>query len=122
MITYKYRLYSTKKTRSIDAMLRECAYVWNHALALQRRYYKMFKKFIPYIRMAKHFSKTYERNLIHSQTLQEILERQIMLFRDSLNTSQKDLLSSGKVRISLPLYSRVKVDIPSQGIFSKSTD
>jgi hypothetical protein len=45
-----------------------------------------------------------------------------MPFRGSLNTSQKDLLSSGKVRISLPLYSRVKVDIPFQGIFSKSTD
>ena len=81
MITYKYRLYTTKKTHSIDTMLRECAYVWNHALALQRRYYKMFKKFIPYVRMAKHFTKTYERNLIHSQTLQEILERQDNAFQ-----------------------------------------
>ncbi len=41
MITYKYRLYTTKKTRSIDAMLRECAFVWNHALSLQKRYYKL---------------------------------------------------------------------------------
>ena len=81
MITYKYRLYTTKKTHSIDTMLRECAYVWNHALALQRRYYKMFKKFIPYVRMAKHFTKTYERNLIHSQTLQEILEIQDNAFQ-----------------------------------------
>ena len=81
MITYKYRLYSTKKTRSIDTMLRECAYVWNHALALQRRYYKLFKKFIPYVRMAKHFAKRYNRNLIHSQTLQEILERQDAAFQ-----------------------------------------
>ena len=76
MITYKYRLYTTKKTRIIDAMLRECAFVWNHALSLQKRYYRLYKKFIPYVRMAKHFTKSYKRNLIHSQTLQEILERQ----------------------------------------------
>ena len=81
MITYKYRLYKTKKTRSINAMLRECAYVWNRALALQRRYYKLYKKYIPYVRMAKHFTKRYNRNLIHSQTLQEILERQDAAFQ-----------------------------------------
>lgn len=28
-------------------MLRECCFVWNHALALQRRYYKLFGKYIP---------------------------------------------------------------------------
>jgi hypothetical protein len=26
-------------------MLRECCFVWNHALALQRRYYKLFGKY-----------------------------------------------------------------------------
>ena len=81
MITYKYRLYKSKKTRSLDKMLRECAYVWNRALALQRRYYKLFKKYIPYVTMAKHFAKRYKRNLIHSQTLQEILERQDKAFQ-----------------------------------------
>ena len=48
------------------------------------------------------------------------LKDRIMRFRDFLNTYQNALLSSGKVRISLPLSSRVKVVILSQGISSKS--
>ena len=56
-------------------MLRECCFVWNHALALQRRYYKLFGKYISVGKMKKHFAKRIKRNLLHSQTTQEILER-----------------------------------------------
>ena len=56
-------------------MLRECCFVWNHALALQRRYYKLFGKYISVGKMKKHFAKRIRRNLLHSQTTQEILER-----------------------------------------------
>nr|DAT13711.1 MAG TPA: helix-turn-helix domain protein [Herelleviridae sp.] len=38
ILTYKYKLYRTKRTKWLNQMLRECAFVWNHALALQRRY------------------------------------------------------------------------------------
>ena len=47
MISYKYKLYKNKNTRYLDAMLRESAFVWNHALALQKRYYALYKTFIP---------------------------------------------------------------------------
>lgn len=56
-------------------MLRECCFVWNHALALQRRYHKLFGKYISVGKMKKHFAKRIRRNLLHSQTTQEILER-----------------------------------------------
>ena len=56
-------------------MLRECCFVWNHALALQRRYYKLFGKYISVGKMKKHFAKRIKRNLLHSQTTQEIIER-----------------------------------------------
>lgn len=42
MIAYKYKLYTTKQTKHLDAMLREASWVWNHALALQKRYYRMY--------------------------------------------------------------------------------
>ena len=44
MISYKYNIYHSKKTKYLDKMLRECCFVWNHALALQRRYHKLFGK------------------------------------------------------------------------------
>lgn len=75
MISYKYNIYHSKKTKYLERMLRECCFVWNHALALQRRYYKLFGKYISIGKMKKYFAKRIKRNLLHSQTTQEILER-----------------------------------------------
>ena len=75
MISYKYKLYRNQRTRRLDAMLREGCFVWNHALALQRRYYRMYGRFVSCKRMKAHFAHRIHRELLHSQTVQEILER-----------------------------------------------
>lgn len=75
MISYKYKLYHTDRTKHLDRMLREACFVWNHALALQKRYYKMYHKYISDSRMRKHFAKRIHRHLLHSQTTQEIIDR-----------------------------------------------
>lgn len=75
MITYKYKLYSSKKNNRLNKMLDEACFVWNHALALQKRYYALFKKYIPCNALKKHFAKRIKRTYLHSQTVQEIIER-----------------------------------------------
>lgn len=75
MISYKYKLYRTDKTKHLDKMLREACFVWNHALALQKRYYRIFGKYINANRLKIHFAKRIKRNLLGAQTVQEILER-----------------------------------------------
>ena len=75
MISYKYKLYRTDRTKHLDKMLREACFVWNHALALQKRYYRLYHKYIGIGKMKAHFAKRIHRNLLHSQTNQEILER-----------------------------------------------
>lgn len=76
MIAYKYKLYTTKQTKHLDAMLREASWVWNHALALQKRYYRMFGKYIDVVRMQKKWVQWYGKSSRHhSQTVQEILQR-----------------------------------------------
>ena len=75
MISYKYKLYRTDKTKYLDKMLREACFVWNHALALQKRYYRLYGKYINTNRMQKYFARRISRNLLHSQTVQEILQR-----------------------------------------------
>ena len=75
MISYKYKIYRTKKTKHLDKMLRESCYVWNHALALQKRHYSLYHKYISYFDMRKHFSKRVKRNLLTCHTMQEILDR-----------------------------------------------
>lgn len=75
MLTYTYKLYRSKRTAKLDAMLREACAAWNHALALQKRYYSLFGGYINITRLQKHFAKRIRRYLLHSQTAQEILER-----------------------------------------------
>lgn len=75
MIAYKYKLYQTKRTKHLDAMLREASFVWNHALALQKRYYSLYGKYVTNNAMKKYYAKRIKRTLLHSQTMQEILER-----------------------------------------------
>ena len=36
MISYKYNIYHSNKTKYLDKMLRECCFVWNHALLRDR--------------------------------------------------------------------------------------
>ena len=76
MIAYKYKLYRTKRTKLLKATLGEACHVWNHALALQKRYYKLFGRFASANTMKKHFSKVWHRQFLGSQSLQEILQRQ----------------------------------------------
>lgn len=76
MITYKYKLYTSKRTKHLDAMLREASWVWNHALALQKRYYKMYGGYIDVARLQKRWPKWYgNSSRLYSQTVQEILQR-----------------------------------------------
>ena len=75
MMTYTYKLYRSKRTAKLNAMLREACFVWNHALALQKRYYSMYGKYIGATQMQKHFAKRIARTRLHSQSVQEILQR-----------------------------------------------
>jgi len=82
MIAYKYKLYRTKQTKHLDAMLREASWIWNHALALQKRYYRMYHGYIDVVRMQKKWVRWYktENSRLNSNTIQEILQRLDMTF------------------------------------------
>ena len=75
MLTYKYKLYRTKRARHLADMKREACFVWNHALELQKRYYTMYGKYVSGNTMKKHFSKRIRRTYLHSQSVQEVIER-----------------------------------------------
>jgi putative transposase len=62
-------------------MFSEACFVWNHALALQKRYYGIYGKYINRQRMRSHFAKRHKRENLHSQTVQEILERLDFAYR-----------------------------------------
>lgn len=74
-MTYKYKFYRSKRTLKLDAMFCEACFIWNHALALQKRYYSLYGKYIGATQMQKHFAKRIARTRLHSQSVQEILQR-----------------------------------------------
>ena len=75
MITYKYKLYKTHRFKYLDKMLAEACFVWNHALALQKRHYRLYGTYINKNEMRRHFSRRYKRIYIHVHVMQEIIER-----------------------------------------------
>lgn len=85
MISYKYKLYKNRNTKHLDKMLCEASFVWNHALALQKRYYRIYSKYIGVNRMQAHFAKRIKRNLLASQTTQEIIERLDITYKRFFN-------------------------------------
>ena len=81
MITYKYKIYHSKKNRRLDGMLSEACFVWNHCLALQRRYYSLYGKYATVNRMKTFFAKHYKMQHLHSQSVQEVIERLDLSYR-----------------------------------------
>jgi len=81
--TYKYRLYRNNKVDGlIHHQINVAGMIWNHALTLQKRYYKLTRKYIPLYVMQKHIAKLRMHTTqyaywkaLGSQAVQEILER-----------------------------------------------
>lgn len=80
-MTYKYRLYSNKQNRHLDHAIDIAAEIWNHCIALHRRYYRMFGKHLSANRLKVFLTKLKKRNkyahwkLLGSQAIQDIAER-----------------------------------------------
>ena len=72
MISYKYKLYRTKHTRHLDNMLSEACFVWNHALSLQKRYYRLYGKYVSSARMQKHFRDVHAAEMILRRGIYEL--------------------------------------------------
>lgn len=104
MISYKYNIYRSKKTKYLDKMLRECCFVWNHALALQRRYYKLFGKYISIGKMKKHFAKRIKRIFFILKQHKKYLNVLMNLTTVSLKENQRDHLSLKDQIVSTLLF------------------
>ena len=81
MKTYKFKLYSNHDNRELHKMIEGHASVWNHCVALQRRYYVLYGKYISKFRLMKHIGKLKQtRRFAHwtqlpSQAVQDVVTR-----------------------------------------------
>lgn len=81
MITFKYRLYRNDNTKHLDRAVNISGIIWNHCVALQRRYYRLTGKYINRYALMKHIAKRKKLpryafwKLVDAQATQEIVER-----------------------------------------------
>ena len=57
MITYEYKLYSSRRNKKLNKMIDLSAIIWNHCISLHRRYYKLYHKYLKPNVLKKHLTK-----------------------------------------------------------------
>ena len=81
MKTYKFKMYHNHGNRQLHQTINGHAHVWNHCVALQRRYYAIFGKYISKFRLINHISKLKRLprfahwNQLPSQSIQDVAAR-----------------------------------------------
>ena len=81
LLTYKYKLYRSKKTKHLDELINIAGNIYNHCIALHKRYYKLYHKSLNKFQLQKHLTKLkrlgrYKNwNNLGSQAIQQITER-----------------------------------------------
>lgn len=79
ILNYKYRLYVNKHTKELSQLVTTATFVWNHIVALYRRYYKLYGQNPSCTQMQKHIAKLAKHNpywnKMGSQSLQELCQR-----------------------------------------------
>lgn len=79
MKTLKLKLYNHKRNRHLKRTINAAGVIYNHAIALHRRYYQMWDKHLGCAKLQAHIAKLRKRNsfwqLVGSQAVQDICQR-----------------------------------------------
>lgn len=94
--TYKYKLYNRDALRYLDGILVIAGRIYNHCIALHRRYYSMYHKSLNKYQLQKHLTKLKKQHPewyeVPSQAIQDIperIDRAYRLFFSNLKSGRK---------------------------------
>ena len=79
MNSLKFKLYEHKRNRHLKRMINACGVIYNHCIALHKRYYRMWSKHLNCAKLQSHIAKLRKRNSfwqsVGSQAVQDICQR-----------------------------------------------
>ncbi|MBE9206492.1 transposase [Nostoc sp. LEGE 06077] len=79
MKTLKFKLYQHKRNRFLKRMINASGLIYNHCIALHKRYYRMWGKHLNCAKLQAHIAKLRKRNpywqTVGSQAVQDICQR-----------------------------------------------
>ena len=108
MITYNFKLYSAKKNKHLNKKINLAGAIYNHLIALHRRYYRMFNKGISVTRIQLHITKLKKTkryafwNNLGSQAIQDIAQRIDRAYKLFFNNIKRG------VRTSPPSFKKLR--------------
>lgn len=80
--TYKFRVYRHQRNRHLVNAIDIAGIIWNHALALSKRYYRLFKKSLSFNRLMQYIAKLRRScsrfeywQKLGSQAVQDVVQR-----------------------------------------------
>ena len=103
MKTYKFKMYSNHTNRELQQTIDSHAHVWNHFVALCRRYYAIYGKYpgkkalMRQLTKLKRFPRFAHWNQLPSQSLQDVIDRLDKAY-SKLFTDRKSGKRSGRPR------------------------
>jgi putative transposase len=79
MKTYQFKLYQHKRNKHLHSTINAPSNIDNHCIALHKRYYRLFGKYLNKNKLMKHIAKLRNKNeywlLVGSQAMQDIIQR-----------------------------------------------
>jgi len=108
MKTYKFKLYRQKKNKHLHQQIDIAGLIYNHCIALHRRYYKLTGKGLNAYELMSHITKLkklpkYKHwNLVGSQAIQDVVQRIDKGYKLFFGNLKR------KVRTSPPSFKKVK--------------
>ena len=79
MKTYKFKLYQHKRNKHLHKAINAASSLYNHCIALHKRYYRLFGKSLNKNKLQKHIAKLRRKNeywqLVNAQAVQDITDR-----------------------------------------------
>ena len=108
MKTFCFKLYRAKRNEKLNRQIDAAGLIWNHCLALHKRYYKFFGKYLEKSKLQKHLTKLKRRKKfsylreINSQAVQDVTDRIDRAYRLFFNNFKRS------VKCSPPHFRRVK--------------
>lgn len=76
--TFTYKLYRSKKQRKLDNLVGISNQIFNHCIALHKRYYSLYGKYISKFKLQKHIAKIKKRSYPHWELLGSQAEQNVM--------------------------------------------
>lgn len=107
ILTYKYKLYRTKRLKKIDEVINIAGIIYNHCIALHKRYYKLYGKYLNKYQLQKHLTKLkklpkysfYKK--VPSQAIQDITDRIDKAYKLFFKNKKQ------KIRLSPPSFKKI---------------